>query len=64
VNVSGHRYLQQQVKPCLQKLKTDTDIDVQYYAVEALEGNRVSSQTFFLSCEAFVVRIKVPSIIF
>jgi len=30
-------YLQQQVKPCLQKLKTDTDLDVQYYAQEALE---------------------------
>ena len=33
------RYVQQQVKPCLQKLKTDSDIDVQYYAFEALEGN-------------------------
>jgi len=31
-------YMQQFVKPCLQKLKTDSDIDVQYYAVEALEG--------------------------
>lgn len=30
--------LQQQVKPCLLKLKSDTDIDVQYYALEALEG--------------------------
>ena len=39
VYVFGCRYLQQQVKPCLQKLKTDADIDVQYYAVEALEGN-------------------------
>jgi len=33
------RYLQQQVKPVLQKLKTDSDFDVQYYAVESLEGN-------------------------
>lgn len=30
--------LQQQVKPCLEKLRQDTDIDVQYFAQEALEG--------------------------
>jgi len=30
-------YLQQQVKPCLVKLKSDADLDVQYYAQEALE---------------------------
>jgi len=30
-------YLQREVKPCLVKLKTDPDMDVQYYAQEALE---------------------------
>ena len=29
--------LQSQVKPVLEKLKTDVDTDVQYYAIEALE---------------------------
>ena len=33
-----HRLVQQQVKPALDKLKADADIDVQYYAVEALDG--------------------------
>jgi hypothetical protein len=33
-----NRFLQQQVKPCLVKLKADSDIDVQYYALEALDG--------------------------
>ena len=31
--------LQQQIKPCLEKLKSDPDADVQFYAVEAYEGN-------------------------
>ena len=30
--------LQQQVKPCLEKLRNDTDGDVQYYALEAQES--------------------------
>lgn len=30
---------QQQVKPVLDKLKADSDIDVQYYALEAIDGN-------------------------
>ena len=30
--------LQQQVKPCLEKLRQDSDIDVQYFAQEAIEG--------------------------
>uniref|UniRef100_A0A8W8LH16 HEAT repeat domain-containing protein n=2 Tax=Magallana gigas TaxID=29159 RepID=A0A8W8LH16_MAGGI len=29
---------QQQVKPVLDKLKADSDIDVQYYALEAIDG--------------------------
>jgi len=33
------------VKPVLQKLKTDSDFDVQYYAVESLEGNRYTHTT-------------------
>ena len=34
-----YSYLQREVKPCLLKLKSDPDLDVQYYALEALEGN-------------------------
>lgn len=30
--------LQQQVKPVLEKLKTDKDLDVQYFAIEAMES--------------------------
>lgn len=30
---------QQQVKPVLDKLKADSDIDVQYYALEAIDGS-------------------------
>ncbi|KAK3107367.1 hypothetical protein FSP39_012898 [Pinctada imbricata] len=31
--------VQTQIKPVLDKLKSDADIDVQYYAMEAMEGN-------------------------
>jgi len=31
--------IQQQVKPCLEKLRQDSDLDVQYFAQEALEVN-------------------------
>jgi len=31
--------IQQQVKPCLEKLRQDADMDVQYFAQEALEVN-------------------------
>ena len=47
VEMSMCRYLQQQVKPVLQKLKTDVDLDVQYYAIEALEGNTLT-RLFYL----------------
>jgi hypothetical protein len=30
--------VQAQVKPCLDKLNSDTDIDVKYFAQEALTG--------------------------
>jgi serine/threonine-protein phosphatase 2A regulatory subunit A len=34
--------LQQQVKPTLEKLRTDSDGDVQYFAVEALEALKLT----------------------
>ena len=33
--------VQSQVKPCLDKLNSDADIDVKYYAQEALTGKVV-----------------------
>lgn len=30
--------VQQQIKPALEKLKSDADIDVQFYAAEAMDG--------------------------
>ena len=45
-SAAGFSVLQQQVKPCLQKLRGDADMDVQYYAQEALEG--------ILTCYAFI----------
>jgi len=38
------------VKPCLEKLKTDQDNDVQFYALEALDGKFAQNVTIgFLS---------------
>ena len=34
------------MKPCLQKLKNDPDIDVQFYALESLDGKRETSDYF------------------
>lgn len=34
--------IQGQVRPCLQKLKTDADIDVQFFAIEAQEVLKLS----------------------
>lgn len=34
--------IQQQVKPCLEKLKTDSDLDVQYYALESIEVLKIA----------------------
>ncbi|XP_046554169.1 serine/threonine-protein phosphatase 2A 65 kDa regulatory subunit A alpha isoform-like isoform X1 [Haliotis rubra] len=34
---------QQQIKPCLDKLKSDSDIDVQYFALEALDALKLSA---------------------
>ena len=31
--------IQAQVKPCLDKLNSDIDVDVKFYAQEALTGN-------------------------
>ena len=31
--------VQAQVKPCLDKLNSDSDVDVKFYAQEALTGN-------------------------
>ena len=35
--------MQQQVKPCLDKLRQDHDMDVQFFAQEALEGEHLLS---------------------
>ena len=37
--------VQAQVKPCLDKLNSDADIDVKYYAQEALTGKTLSMRT-------------------
>lgn len=37
-NATSHSALQAEVKPVLEKLATDQDMDVKYFALEALSG--------------------------
>ena len=41
-HLSSSSAIQNQVRPLLEKLKADSDMDVQFFAVEALEGEHLS----------------------
>lgn len=40
--------IQSQIKPCLDKLNADSDIDVKYFAQEALTGNIIKVKKPFI----------------